>query len=290
MSTTIVGRSNGELAVVRENGADFVREMALRLWRTPGVNELLRTSVRYAPAPVRQWIEAERALVHARERRIQVLNRSRLVPEHDLRGLLRRGLRELTRRGREFLGDYLEFGVYNGTSLTCMYRELVALDLRHVRLFGFDSFAGFPPSAAHEDEGRWQPGKCHSTLGFTSSVLEAERVDLSRVTLVPGWFADTLNDATAQNHEITKASVIMIDCDLYSSTKEALNFCAPFIKDEALIVFDEWNVTRFPHKIIGEKKAFHEFMKERACFSAVPFGQYAERSQAFLVWRTRGSD
>jgi O-methyltransferase len=287
MITPTVERANGDLGSLTVYRTDYVRAMALRFWRTPGVNHVLRTSVRYAPAPVRQWIEAERALVHARERRNQVLHRARLVPEHDLRGLLRRGLRELTaRHGRHGLGDYLEFGVYNGTSLTCMYRELVALNLHHVRLFGFDSFEGFPPSAAHEDEGRWQPGKCHATIGFTTSVLQAERVDLARVTLVPGWFADTLNDATAQSHQITKASVVMIDCDLYSSTKEALDFCAPLIKDEALIIFDEWNDTRFPNKDMGEKKAFYEFMKEWACFSAVPFGQYAERSQAFLVSRT----
>ena len=50
------------------------------------------------------------------------------------------------------------------------------------------------------------------------------------MTLVAGWFDDTLNEATIQKHRITKASVIMIDCDLYSSTKAALDFCARFIK------------------------------------------------------------
>jgi O-methyltransferase len=164
---------------------------------------------------------------------------------------------------------------------------LLALDLDHVRLFGFDSFDGFPASACDEDEGRWQPGRCHSPLAFTTAVLKAERVDLRRVTLVPGWFADTLNNATAQSHQIKKASVIMIDCDLHSSTKTALDFCGPLIKDEALILFDEWRVTRFPNAMMGEKKAFREFLEEWECFSAVPFGQYAERSQAFIVSRTR---
>jgi O-methyltransferase len=227
-------------------------------------------------------------MARAHERRERIRRRVRLVPEQNLRAVLSRGLRTLAARsGPESLGDYLEFGVYNGTSLTCMYRELVALDLHHVRLFGFDSFQGFPPYAANEDDGRWQPGRCYSPLSFTTAVLETEGVDFRRLTLVPGWFSDTLNAATVRTHRITKASVIMIDCDMYSSAKEALNFCAPLIGNEALVLFDEWNITRLPGKMLGEKKAFHEFLEEHACFSAVPFAQYAERSQAFLISRTR---
>ena len=52
-----------------------------------------------------------------------------------------------------------------------------------------------------------------------------------------------------------------------------------------MILFDEWNVTRLRDKTIGEKRAFREFLHERKQFSAVPFGQYAPRSQAFLVSR-----
>lgn len=242
----------------------------------------------YAPPSIRKRVEEERALVQRLEARDRIATRPRLVPEQDLRDLLSRGLRTLAKRhGREGLGDYLEFGVYNGTSLTCMYRELVGFEVPHVRLFGFDSFQGFPPNAAHEDEGRWQPGRCHATLEFTTDVLRAEGVDLGRVMLVPGWFSDTLNAATIERHRITKASVIMIDCDLYSSTKEALNFCAPLIAEEALVLFDEWTITRLPASTMGEKKAFQEFLEEQRCFTAVPFGQYAQRSQAFLVSRTR---
>jgi O-methyltransferase len=265
---------------------DALRSVLLRLWRARGLNDVMRKAIAHAPVALQRWIDQERVKVRARELRQQVVDRPRLVPEDDLRALLRRGLRQLIdRHGRETLGDYLEFGVYNGTSLTCMFQELSALDLRHVRLFGFDSFEGFPPNASSEDEGRWQPGRCYSTMGFTTAVLQVEGVDLSRVTLVPGWFAETLNAATIQRHHITKASVIMIDCDLYSSTKAALEFCAPLIKDEALIVFDEWTVTRLPDRVIGEKKAFREFLEEQKNFSAVPFGRYAPRSQAFLVYR-----
>ena len=260
--------------------------LLLKLWRTPGLNRLLNSAMALAPAPLRERVEEARARVRDRELREKVLRRARLVPENDLCELLIRGLRTLAdRHGRESLGDYLEFGVYNGTSMSCMHRALERVGLRSVRLFGFDSFQGFPPSAAWEDEGRWQPGKCYSPMELTTAVLEAEGVDWSRLALVPGWFDDTLNDETIRTHRIAKASVIMIDCDLYSSTKTALNFCAPLIKDEALILFDEWHARGLEGKMLGERKAFEEFLREWGCFSAIPFGQYAKRTETFLVRR-----
>jgi O-methyltransferase len=268
--------------------SSVVRNLLLHVWRTPGINTMLRSAIACGPATLQNRVERERQRVRKDELDAQIRNRTRLLPELlEFRTLISRGLRDLsTRHGRESLGDYLEFGVYNGTSLTCMYQELQALGLDHIRLFGFDSFQGFPPTAADEDEGRWQPGRCHSPLEFTTAVLEAEGVDLSRATLVPGWFSNTLNEVTRRTHKIAKASVIMIDCDLYSSTKEALRFCLPLIGHEALVLFDEWTISRIPDKNMGEKRAFQEFLEEHPTFSAIPYGQYAKRSQAFMVSRS----
>ena len=32
----------------------------------------------------------------------------------------------------------------------------------------------------------------------------------------------------------------MIDCDIYSSARTALDFCGPLIRDRAVLVFDDW--------------------------------------------------
>ncbi len=232
-------------------------------------------------------MERQRARVREADLRELINSRGRLVPESELRALLGRGLRRLTERaGAASLGSYLEFGVYNGTSLLCMYRELDALGLEHVRLFGFDSFQGLPPEAAIEDEGRWEPGRCHSPLEFTTAVLASEGVDWRRVSLVPGWFSDTLKPDTRQALGIGKASVIMIDCDLYSSSKQALAFCAPLIEDQALILFDEFHPRGLGGKYVGERRAFDEFMRENPCFTCEPFGKYAPRTETFLITRT----
>lgn len=258
-----------------------IRGSLLRLWRVPQLNRLLNASLQLAPAPFRTYVERERLRVRLRDRR-------RAVPETAYRELLRRGLERLAERGGAHnLGDYLEFGVYNGTSLVSTFRETEAMGLTSMRLFGFDSFQGLPAAAAKDDEGKWKPGAWRSDLEFTEAVLEAEGVDRSRVFLIPGWFSDTCTAETAHRYGIAKASVIMVDCDIYTSTREALNFCAPLIVDQALVLFDDWNTGGLAAKNLGERKAFEEWLAEWDCFKAEPFGSYRAKSETFMVTRTR---
>ena len=269
-----------DLQVSRPSEPLSVRESLLRLWRTPQLNRLLNASLRFAPASVRDYVEKERLRTRLRDRR-------RVVPEEQFRALLHRGLDELIRRvGRDRIGDYLEFGVYNGTSLVSTFRETEAMGLTNMRLFGFDSFQGLPPSAANDDEGTWKPGAWCSELEFTEAVLEAEGVDRSRVMLIPGWFSDTCNEETAHRYHIAKASVIMVDCDIYTSTRDALNFCTPLIADHALMLFDDWNTGDLAAKNLGERKAFEEWLESCGCFTAEPFGAYRAKSETFIVSRT----
>lgn len=258
-----------------------IRGSLLRLWRARQLNRLLNASLRYAPTPIRSYVERERLRIRLRDRR-------RAVPEGPYRELLRRGLDVLIQRcGAGNLGDYLEFGVYNGTSLVSTYRETEAMGLAAMRLFGFDSFQGLPAAAATDDEGKWRPGAWRSDLEFTEAVLDAERVNRSRVFLIPGWFSDTCNQETAHRYGITKASVIMVDCDIYTSAKEALNFCAPLVRDHALMLFDDWNTGDLARKNLGERKAFEEWLADWGCFAAEAFGSYRVKSETFIVSRLR---
>lgn len=272
-----------DLQAPSASDARSFRGSLVRLWRAPGLNRLLNASLAYLPAPLRARVEKERLRVRLRDRR-------RAVPEKPYRDLLHRGLARLIQRvGRERLGDYLEFGVYNGTSLVSTFRETESMGLTHMRLFGFDSFEGLPPAAAIDDEGKWKPGAWRSELAFTEAVLDAEGVGRSRVFLVPGWFSHTCNAETAHRYGIAKASVIMIDCDIYTSAREALDFCAPLIKDQALVLFDDWHAGNLAARQLGERKAFEEWLAERGCFRAEPFGAYRAKSETFIVTRTDAS-
>jgi O-methyltransferase len=205
-----------------------------------------------------------------------------LVPETEFYDCVRGAIKRLRdAEATNTLGDYLEFGVSRGTSMACVHRALHDVGLHHVRLIGFDSFEGMPPEAGEEG---WAPGAYHSTLDATRHYLVSKGVDLSRVTLVKGWFKDTLTAETRDRHGIGKTSLIMVDCDIYSASKEALKFCEPYIQDQAVIMFDDWG-WRSDHGEVGQKEAFEEFLAEHPDLRADALPSYLQQARVFFMTR-----
>jgi hypothetical protein len=183
------------------------------------------------------------------------------------------------------LGDYLEFGVSYGTSMLCMHRVLNRLGIKKVRMIGFDSFRGLPQSAATEDLGVWKPGQFACSVQHTYEYLTKHHVDWSRTLLVRGWFENTLCQKTVKTYKLRKASVIMIDCDLYSSSRAALNFCLPMIKDYAIVFVDHWR----GDMSVGESRAYSEFLKENSHLVSKELGTYFPKGKIFLIQNTKTS-
>jgi O-methyltransferase len=213
-----------------------------------------------------------------------------LVPTEELDKKYAEAVKYLSGRGT--LGDYLEFGVFRGSSLLCMHRALENANIKNVRLFGFDSFEGLPDSRDKQDEAlSWQPGMFNTSLEETKSILQNGGVDWKKTFLIKGWYTDTLTSELVDKYQITNVSLIMMDCDLYSSAKQALEFCGPLIKKEAIIFFDDWDAgANLADRNLGEKLAFDEFLKSNPQFKATEFGSYyhTERknrpvSKIFLV-------
>jgi O-methyltransferase len=93
--------------------------------------------------------------------------------------------------------------------------------------------------------------------------------------LVKGWFEKTLTPELRNDHELVKASTIMIYCDLYSSARTALEFSAPLIRDEAIVVFDDWDGgSGLAERGEGEARAFQEFLAEHPELVASEFDSY----------------
>ncbi|KKL10075.1 hypothetical protein LCGC14_2559460 [marine sediment metagenome] len=95
---------------------------------------------------------------------------------------------------REAIGDYLEFGVFYGSSLTCMYRVIESFGLDNVRFFGFDSFEGLPKTTIYDDQRSWRPEQFKSNFRYAQKNLNEQGINWNRVFLVKGCFSDTLND------------------------------------------------------------------------------------------------
>jgi O-methyltransferase len=220
--------------------------------------------------------------------RMRVGRPVKLVPEEQFTRTCEDALRLLAqRRGAEDLGDYLEFGVYAGTSMRCMLQATRNTGLEGVRLFGFDSFVGLPAVAAEDDDGYWMPGMFRSDVERVRAMLARAGMAPGRGELVEGWFDYTLTPETRDPDRlgIRRASVLMMDADLYTSTKAAFEFCLPVIGQEAVVVFDDW-WPELVEKDMAEKRALDEFLAEHPVFAVEELDMsYKPESKVFLLQR-----
>jgi len=144
-----------------------------------------------------------------------------LVDETKYRAAVGQAIDQLLMKiGDDELGDYLEFGVYNGSTLAIMHDLLERRGRGGSRLFGFDSFEGLPPEANVQDNNIWMSGQYRCPEDFARAFLTERGVDWQRVVLIKGWFSDTCKPSTKTQHKMTKAGIVMIDSDLYSSAVE----------------------------------------------------------------------
>jgi len=189
-------------------------------------------------------------------------------------------------------GDYLEFGVWKGSSFTQFYNFAKKhKKLKNMRFYAFDSFEGLPESKESDlemgsmDVHNWHKGKYSSegVKGFLKSVKKGG-VNLKRVSCIPGWYDDTLNDETKKKLSIKKAAVVYIDCDLYESTVPVLNFITDYVTEGTVILFDDWyNYKGNPEK--GEQKAFYEWLKKNPSIKAVEFQKIGGKYNSFTLYK-----
>lgn len=202
-----------------------------------------------------------------------------LVPEDEFTECATNAIRTLQGRGHVF-GEYLEFGVSRGTSMACMYKALQICGVK-TRLIGFDSFEGLGPDA---EESGWNVGDFASTEGATRRYLAAKGVPQSDVVLVKGWFSDTANADTCSRLAITKVSLLMIDADTYDSSKQGLEFGVSLLRDEMVVLFDDWGHSVKNGKR-GQKEAFEEVVVAKPAIRFTTLPAYREEAKAFLLTR-----
>jgi O-methyltransferase len=168
----------------------------------------------------------------------------------------------LAHSGGTDVGDYVEFGVAHGTSMICMANTSRAVGLGHMRLIGFDSFEGLPAGVSDEDLGVYKPGDGRAPESATRRNLRRNNVEPARTTLVTGWFDDTATPEVAASLGLNRIGVAMIDCNVYSSARKALQFISPLLADRAVLVFDDWHYSGLAEAGLGEARAYGEMLAE----------------------------
>lgn len=206
-------------------------------------------------------------------------------------------------------GDYFEFGVFRGDTFARFYQQLdKAFCLRisqnnegkkeekdrkermgiwnSMRFFAFDSFKGLPALSEEDSFSQdFAEGQYAFSLEEFQTNIQKQGVPLERVVPVPGWFENTCNAKTANEHKIEKAAVVFIDCDLYSSTKTVLEFIGNYLQDGTVLIFDDWFSYR-GHPRRGEQKAFYEWASSDEISTRFQFVEYQKdlwKRNSFIV-------
>ena len=105
---------------------------------------------------------------------------------------------------------------------------------------------------------------------------------MSSLVTVPGWFEETCNEQTKLEHNMKKAAVVHIDCDLYSSTKTVLTFIESLLVDGTVIIFDDWyNFKGNPN--LGEQRAFAEWSEDMTDWAFVQYQKEGPWRNSFIA-------
>ena len=184
---------------------------------------------------------------------------------------------------RNPFGDYYEFGLFRGYAFLKAYDHSKQLGLDDVRFYGFDSFKGLPAAEGIDTaDGRFFEGQFACSKTDVEKNLAANGMDMSRTVLVEGFYEDSLTEKLHSEHGFKPASVVLLDCDYYSSTVEALAWLKPYIVDGTILLFDDW-FSYGDDDQLGQPKAYEEFLGQHPDYSSEQLWRFGNHGNAYRV-------
>lgn len=180
-------------------------------------------------------------------------------------------------------GNYFEFGLFRGYTFLKAYEYSKELGIANIHYFGFDSFKGLPEITGVDiDDGRFFEGQFSCSKENVEKNLNENGMDLNKMTLIEGYYSDSLTEQLHQEHDFQKASVILLDCDLYSSTTDALNWLSRYLQNGTIILFDDW-YTLGEDKELAQQKALKDFKNSNQAINFETLWDFSQTGKAFLV-------
>ena len=137
-------------------------------------------------------------------------------------------------------GDYLEFGVAHGKTFWAAWKASRTLGLAP-HLWAFDSFEGLPEPDSEVDAGHpsWQKGRYAVAQDRFRTNLRSMGVADDEITVVPGFFSDSL--ASKERDVLpTRVALAYVDCDMYTSTVDVLDYLKDVVTTGSIVAFDDW--------------------------------------------------
>jgi O-methyltransferase len=187
--------------------------------------------------------------------------------------------------GAELAGDYLEFGVFRGTTFGYV-AKLIGPLFPAMRFIACDSFEGLPsPKGIDAAEGyssSFVEGQFACSEEDFLAGLRAHAVDLARVRTVKGWFDQSLAPGNPISADIGKVAFAWIDGDFYESTVPVLDFLTTRLEVGSVLAFDDWHCYRNLADY-GEQRACAEWLARNPQIRLNEFVSFGFHGKAFTV-------
>lgn len=130
-------------------------------------------------------------------------------------------------------GDYIEFGIFTASSFKHTIKTENRINKKNNTVFyGLDSFEGFPDNSHPFFQDK----------NFKSDYKKVKKLEKKykpNVYILKGYFSDLLNNEK-QLLEIEKLKFVYIDCDLYISAIEPIDFIIPKLSKGSYIMIDDF--------------------------------------------------
>ena len=170
-----------------------------------------------------------------------------------------------------------------GNAFLKAFEHSKAMGIDEIQYFGFDSFQGLPEAEGIDQaDGRFFEGQFACSKQDVENNLQSNGMDMSRVTLVEGYYEDSLTGELKGQHNFKPASVVLMDCDLYSSTVEALDWVDSYLQDGTIILFDDW-YSFGDSEELGQQKAMKEFLADRPNYKIEDLWKFCKHGKAFKL-------
>ena len=180
-------------------------------------------------------------------------------------------------------GDYVEFGCHSGQTFAMAWSEI----RRHRRashLWAFDSFQGMPNKQCNADEHpEWIGGTMATSLEQFRKICARNRIPPNRYSAIKGFYCDTLSSIShSWPAPPTTIALAYVDCDMYSSTMDVLNFLEPRLRHGIILAFDDYFNCSATEQA-GEQRAFAEFQQRTSQWDFMPYMNIGGIGMSFIV-------
>ena len=198
-------------------------------------------------------------------------------------------------------GFYIEFGVYKGNSAikslenfnqlktwsnqqkvsTEVWRRDIALSSplnQEINFHFLDTFDGMPINK--EKNKTFAEGTFKSDFEEVKKEIKKYSLSDSKCYFYKGLFIDS-RENLAINIGSDKVAIVNFDCDLESSTADALKIMNIYFQIGSVILFDDYNCFNANNKL-GQRKAFRDYLAKTG-FIFEKFFNYGYAGQSFLI-------